>query len=131
MTSIAYVERMLGRDLRPAERIIDILRLNAALNRAKDDLDRAIRAEMVRATRRWLRTSPSWRPRVPHMTVTPTMRRILCDLERLGREEARRELDRVGVPVRAHVARNPDPRVSGLGEAFDTIAAGLPDLAVR
>jgi hypothetical protein len=123
----ANVERVIGRELRPAERPIDVLKLNAALERAKDELERAIRAEMLLATRRWLR-SHLIRPR---LALTEQMRKPLLTLERIGREEARRELDRIGVPARAHAAPNPHPRVAGVGEAVRTVEQGLPALGAR
>lgn len=121
-----YVERLLGRDLRPAERVIDVLRIDRELNQAKDDLHRAIQQEMLAATRRWLRGGSR-----PRLSMTPAMRKPLERLHRFGREEARRELDRIGVPARAHAARNPDPRVGGLPAATRAVKASLPGIGVR
>jgi hypothetical protein len=125
VSALAYTERVVGRELRPAERVIDVIRIDRELNEAKDQVEQAIRAEMLKATRRWLRGA-TWRP---HLTVTPAMRGPLRRLARFGRDEARAELARLG--VRSHVAFDPDPSVPGLDELFDTIAAGLPGLSLR
>ena len=45
------VERSIGRELRHSERVVDVFKLTAALEKAKADLFKAIRAEQRRAVR--------------------------------------------------------------------------------
>lgn len=124
----AGVERRIGRPLRAAEQAIDVEYLDRVLNDAKDDLERAIRDEMLLATRRWLRGGS----RKPVMRITPAMREPLERLHRIGRSEARAELDRAGYPVRAHAAHDPNPHhPDGLKETIETVGKGLPGVSVR
>lgn len=88
----AFVERVIGRPLRPAEQVIDVLKLDAALNEAKDDLTRAIQVQQRRMARRSLATR-----RPVRLTATRSMLEPLERLFRLGREEALAELRRAGV----------------------------------
>lgn len=127
----AIVEKAIGRPLRDTEKAIDVLKLDAALERAKDELEQAIRDETLRATRAWL----AGRAPRPRPVVTPRMRAILADLERLGREEARLELERLGytgVRTGARSYAAPDPLAGGgVIEALSAIDLGLSGLTVR
>lgn len=124
----ANVERVTRRPLRPAERKVDILKLDRALNQAKNDLERAIRIEMHRATLAWARRTIG----TLHLMLTPAMRKPLGRLYELGVTEAKAELDRLALPIRAHRrAPRPTPGVKGLAEVIDTVEAGLPAIAVR
>lgn len=91
----AFVERLIGRELRPAEQIIDVLKLDAAMNQAKDDIQRAIEVQQRRAARRALKNGQRVR-----ITVSRQMLEPLERLYRLGREEALAELRRAGVQAR-------------------------------
>lgn len=91
-TSRALVERIVGRQLRPAEEAIDVLRLDQALDTAKDDLEDAIRAEMVRGAKAWANgDTPS-----VYLDVTQEMLNILAQLSDLGAAEGVLELERLG-----------------------------------
>lgn len=128
----AFVERIVGRPLRPAEQAIDILKLDMALNQAKDDLERAIRIEMRRATAAWIRAD---RNLAPQLRLTPAMEKPLRSLHQLGRKEAHLELERAGYTTARALATpetpNPDPRVGGLNEVVRTVRAGLPGVGRR
>lgn len=140
--TFALVEQKIGRKLREAERAIDVLRLDSALNRAKDELEHAIRMEMQTATARWLRYD---RLGTPQLRVTQAMRKPLQDLHRLGIHEASLELNRLGYtdtkppdgrrrPRRYATypgAPDPQPVGDGLDETYATIERGLPGIAVR
>jgi hypothetical protein len=93
----ARVEALVGRPLRQAEQAIDVLGLDTALGRAKDELARAIEAEKRRAIRRRMRVGGL------RIQLTPAMLAPLERLFRLGRREARAELQRLGyeIPRRA------------------------------
>lgn len=86
------VERTIGRPLRQAEQAIDVLRLDGELNRAKDDLEAAIRAEMLRAARAWVDGYAA----TVAVNVTEAMLEPLHRLVDLGREESLLELERLG-----------------------------------
>jgi hypothetical protein len=90
---VTAVELAVGRPLRRAEQAIDIVRLDQALQTAKDELDDAIQAEMLRATTVWANGGPL------ALHVTDAMLAPLDDLETLGQTEARKELDRLGYTV--------------------------------
>lgn len=90
--AVPLVETLIGRPLRRAEQAIDVLRLDQAMNHAKDELEVAIRDEMLRATRAWV---DGFALR-PELRVTSEMIEILDRLEALGREEAALELARLG-----------------------------------
>jgi hypothetical protein len=135
----AVIEAAIGRPLRDAEKAIDVLRLDSALERAKDELDQAITREMLRATRAWVAAA---RLGTPTLTLTPQMVKPLEELHRLGREEAALELLRLGYPdrdvmrpdarsrSRRYAAPDPDPG-GDLNEALATVRAGLPGIAIR
>lgn len=89
------VEAIIGRRLRLAEHAIDVLRLDRALNTAKDEVERAVRAEVGRAARVSLRRDAQLR-----LQVTRGMLRPLERLYRIGREEALLELARAGYTPR-------------------------------
>lgn len=124
----SLVEEAIGRPLRDAEKIIDVVLLNDALEQAKDDLEAAIRREMLRATVTWAKLGLP-----PMLHVTDAMRRPLKRLHKLGRKEARNELDRVGYQLRAFASRpHPaDPEGRSLAAAEEAINLGLPGLTVR
>ncbi len=106
--SVLLVERAVGRQLTEAERAIDIVKLDRALARAKDDLNAAIHAEMLRATLVWIANGGS-----PRLTVTPDMRAVLDGLYLLGAEEAWLELDRLGYDLqgrRHYIEEGPGDR---------------------
>lgn len=84
-------ELLAGRPLRLAEQAIDVVRLDHAMNTAKDDVHEAIRLEIRRAVRRSLLTGARFR-----LDVTRGMLRPLERLHRLGRDEAAAELTRAG-----------------------------------
>lgn len=88
--SWSLVERTIGRPLRRAEQAIDVLRLDQALNDGKDDLEAAIRAEMLRAVLAWLDGG------ILALQVTDRMLKVIDRLRKLGREEALLELKRLG-----------------------------------
>lgn len=128
----ALVERKIGRPLRDPEKAIDILKLDAALERAKDDLDQAIHTEMLRATRAWARAGEG---PFPALAITARMRAVLADLERLGRDEGVLELERLGYRDirkghRSYKAHDPIPG-GGIPEILSTMDLGLAGLRVR
>lgn len=84
------VELAIGRPLRRAEEAIDVALLDQALREAKDQLDAAIQAEMLRAVLAWISGFPLT------LHVTTDMLKPLDDLTELGRKEARKELKRAG-----------------------------------
>lgn len=90
--AIPLVEAIIGRPLRLAEQAIDVIRLDQALEQAKDELEAEIRAEMLRATAAW-KSGAAVRPAV---RVTPEMLAILERLREIGRQEAELELERLG-----------------------------------
>lgn len=86
------VEALVGRVLRRAEQAIDVLRLDDALNQAKDDLEAAIRAEMIRGAKAW---ADGHTPAV-YLNVTQEMLDILDELSDIGAAEGVLELERLG-----------------------------------
>lgn len=123
----ALVEKAIGRPLRDAEKVVDVLLLNSELEAAKDLLEAAIRKEMLRATVTWIRLGLP-----PMLHVTDGMRRPLRTLHRLGREEARNELDRAGYKLRARTYAHPaDPEGHSLAAAEEAINLALPGVTVR
>lgn len=108
MPSAALAALLVGRPLRRAEEAIDVALLNDALSDAKDAVDEAIQAEMLRATIAWANGSPLI------LTVTEEMLAPLDELTALGREEAWNELERAGyrLPARsfAQIEEFPDDR---------------------
>ena len=124
----ALVERAIGRRLRAAERSIDVLLLQGALERAKNELDAAIGEELVRAVKAWARTPGSaLRPR---LEITAAIWRPLEELHELGRSEALNELERAGYRARRLAA--PDPMPGGSFEDLEgTLRLGLDRIALR
>lgn len=108
--AVELAEAMVGRTLRKAEQAIDVLRLDQALNGAKDELEAAIFAEMIAATASWVAgvaTSPALR-------VTPDMLLPLDRLVQIGRDEGLLELERLGYegvqgPARLFAHATPAP----------------------
>lgn len=98
----AAVEALIGRQLRAAERHVDILGLDRALNDAKDELHRAIDAEKRRAIRRAIRGNGSIR-----LELTAAMLRPLERLCRIGKREAALELAAAGYTARAYDEAEP------------------------
>ena len=124
----ALVERAVGRKLRAAEKAIDVLLLQGALERAKNELDAAIGVELVRAVKAWAATPGSaLRPR---LEITPAIWRPLEELHELGRSEALNELERAGYRARRMAA--PDPMPGGDFEDLEgTMRLGLDRIALR
>jgi hypothetical protein len=89
------VELAIGRELREAERAIDVIGIDSALNKAKDDLEAAIEKEKRRVVRAIMAG------RVARLRPTSEMAAVLRRLHRLGKREAALELDRLGYPRRA------------------------------
>ncbi len=94
----AAAELLVGRPLRRAEAAIDVVLLDAALADAKDSLDAAIHAEMLRATQKWVQRDGSGGR--PLLNVTEAMLAPLDALHKLGAEEAWNELERAGYKLR-------------------------------
>ena len=86
------VERSIGRELRHTERVVDVFKLTAALEKAKADLTQAIKAEQRRAVRKVVLGSS----RKIRLDFTPAMRAPLERLVGIGKREARAELLRAG-----------------------------------
>lgn len=124
------VERTIGRKLRQAEKAIDVLLLHGALNRAKDELDAAIHAEMLRATRTWVRSA---RPTpYPQLELTAQIRAPLEELHELGRQEALNELERAGYLNSERLLSAPDPLPGGgFDSLLNTVRRGLPGIGIR
>lgn len=117
-------ELVVGRTLRRAEQAIDVLKLDKALNDAKDELEQAIRDELARVAAAWADSGGTRRPAV---TVTPEMRAVLDELRTLGRREALLELERIGVTGRRFAAEPaPDGR-----DVLGYLARELPALGLR
>lgn len=90
--AVELVEQIKGRTLRRAEQAIDVLRLDQALEQAKDELEAAIFGEMVAATAAWKAGMAT----VPALSVTDRMVSVLDRLTEIGRQEALLELERLG-----------------------------------
>lgn len=107
------VERSVGRKLRHTERVVDVFKLTAVLERAKADLTQAIKAEQRRAVRRVVIGGG----RKVKIAMTPAMREPLERLRKIGEREARAELRRAGykIPSRSMVAA-PIPGPEGSDE---------------
>jgi hypothetical protein len=118
------IEYFVGRPLRLNEQAIDVLGIDTALNTAKEDLDRAIKAEQKRAIHRVIRTRKHIQLELTQAILAPLER-----LFRLGRREAYAELQRQGYePRRAYVA---EPQHPELLDHVDTVAAGLHGLSIK
>lgn len=100
MPSSALAALLVGRPLRLAEEAVDVAKLDAALGEAKDAVDEAIHAEMLRGTLAWANGAPLT------LKVTDAMLEPLDELTALGREEAWQELERAGytLPARSFAA---------------------------
>lgn len=126
----ALVERTIGRTLTEAEQAIDIVALDRALNRAKDELERAIDAEVLRAAKRWKLTRV-----LPRLRRTPAMVAPLKRLHNLGRTEALLELERLsytGVRKGPREYAAPDPLPGGgFDSLLNTLDRALVGLRVR
>lgn len=123
------VERLVGRRLSQAEQALDVVRLDGELERAKDDLEAAIRDEMIAATLAWA----SGMALTPALRVTPAMLEILDRLRQVGRDEALRVLERLGYrgirePARAFAA---DPRPDPDRDLGRYLRRNLPAIATR
>lgn len=126
----ALVEQAIGRQLREAEQAIDVLGLNAALNKAKDDLELAIKREQRRAAQHALDHHTIVRMQVTAAIVAPLER-----LFQLGVREGRAELHRLGItPLRAFVAE-PRPELttesSYLNKALNGLSVRVHDHVVQ
>lgn len=122
MTTVAEA---VGRPLRQAEQAIDIVRLDQALAKAKDEIEAAIQAEMLRATQRWVDLDLP-----PILRVTDGMLDPLHDLHDLGREEARREFERLGYSLRQFAAAR-EPAPDGPDDLEAYIGRQLPAISVQ
>lgn len=123
-TSADLGER-LGRELTDSERAIDILGIDARLEAAKLELARAINAEKRRAVR------ATWRRgRMLRLNVTEPMRRVLRRLLRVGRSEARAELDRLGYGRALAVARDEEDDLR-LGRTYFLLRTHLRELEIK
>lgn len=129
--SVAYlagtrllVEQTIGRPLRRNEQHVDVFGLTAALDLAKDDIDRAIRAEQARAVRRGLRDSTRIRLRITRPMLAPLER-----LYRHGKREAAAELRRAGYPVGRRYntgdAAGEIPELAALEEKINRLVGAL------
>jgi len=119
------VERSIGRELRHAERVVDVFKLTAALERGKADLAKAIKDEQKRMIRRAVLAGK----KPIRIKMTDAMRAPLERLRRIGQKEARAELIRAGYDLsgRSFVA-NPAPGPEGWA---DYIRKELAVLSVR
>lgn len=119
------VRRLLARDIRPSEEIIDVLRLDALLEQAKGLLEQAIRDELRRAVRRAVLDRAPVR-----LKQTPAMTAILVSLHEQGRKEAEDELARLGVAVpRRALASEAEDRIELL--LGGKLRLGLAAISVR
>ncbi len=119
------LEQAVGRPLRQAEEAIDVALLDQALREAKDELDEALQAEMLRATLAWARGGAL------ALKVTAAMLEPLDALAALGRDEARNELERLGYTLPRALAQKrieefPDDR-----DPADYLARNLVAIRVR
>lgn len=121
-----FVEALIGRELRASERAIDILRLDAAMNAAKDEVEAAIEREKRRAVNRRLRGES-----IIDLKMTGPMFAPLERLYSLGRREARAELQRLGYLPARRLAAAPRPRRNRKTELETTIVNGLAQLSRR
>jgi hypothetical protein len=119
------VEKLIGRPLRLNEQAIDVLGIDAALNTAKEDLDRAIKAEQKRAIHRALGTRKHIQLELTGAILDPLER-----LFRLGRREAYAELQRQGYETarRAFIAQPKHPQ---LLDHVDAVNGGLHGLSIK
>lgn len=116
-TTHRLVEQAIGRPLRQAEQAIDILKLDHALELAKNQVEQAVLVEQARAIRDSVRTRQPVRLRLTASMVKP-----LSTLFDLGITEALAELDRLGVTG----AR--DPRATRAFETGPELPLPLNDL---
>lgn len=108
---------------------MDVLGLDRALNRAKDELERAIEAEKAHAIGGYVRRSRPLR-----LELTEAMQEPLRRLLRIGVREAAAELRRAGYEVeRASAAAIPEPRpdYDRLAPVVRMLRAGLAGLGIR
>lgn len=120
------VTDIVGRELTEAEKAIDVLGLDAALNKAKTELARAIEAEKKRAIRRL------GGRRKARLEVTRQMLAPLERLHRLGRSEAAAELERLGYDaVKRPRAFAVQPRYDDLAEHVATLREMLRQIGIR
>lgn len=122
----SFIESLIGRELRASERAIDILRLNAAMNEAKEQIVRAIEAEKRRAIWRRLHDVSAVDLRLTGPMIAPLER-----LYQLGRREARAELQRLGYLPARKLASAPRPRRNRQAELTNTLLQGLNQLSHR
>lgn len=87
-----FVEQTIGRAMTLAETAIDVIALDSALEKAKNDLELAIRVEMILATMAWAAGTAI----LPSLRVTEAMIAPLDELFNFGRQEAALELERLG-----------------------------------
>lgn len=123
-TAHARAAERLGRELHPAEQVIDIDGIDRVLTEAKERLTDAIEDEKARAIRR---------PRIgraAHLQLTEDMAQVLLELYVAGGEYALSEMAALGVstPVRAFAIWDEMP--DRLLPLLRTIIAALTSLGV-
>lgn len=118
------VAKLIGRPLRLAEQAIDVLRLDQALTQAKNDLEAAVRHEMLDAAERWIRAEGIGRV---EMHVTAAMLAVVNGLGDLGRQEGLAELRRAGYKGIRHP---PARRFAALGPGKPETHRHLTDFFV-
>lgn len=122
---LSPIEQAIGRPLREAEKAIDVELLDAAMNEAKDELEAAIRDEMLAKAKIWQR-----RGYLPALELTVEMSRPLEALYELGRVEAYNELIRLRYnPTRSFASRR--LRHGDLDPLRDRVRGALPGIRVR
>lgn len=123
--TLSPIEQAIGRPLREAEKAIDVELLDAAMNEAKDELEEAIRDEMLAKAKIWQRRG--W---LPPLQFSIEMSRPLEALYELGKVEAYNELVRLGYrPERKFASRR--LRHGDLDPLRDRVRSSLPGLRIR
>jgi hypothetical protein len=118
------VEHRIGRALSAAERAIDVLGIDATLNREKAALERAVEAEKRRAVRQIV---GGLAPRRVRLRVTEQMRDPLRRLHVFGLREARAELSRLGykATARALASHAHDDELRDIFDELDDLVDAL------
>jgi hypothetical protein len=124
--TLTPIEQAIGRPLREAEKAIDVELLDAAMNEAKDELEAAIRDEMLAKAKIWQRSG--W---LPALELSVEMSRPLEALYELGKVEAYNELVRLGYRPARKFAASRRLRHRGLDPLRDRVRAGLGGIRIR
>lgn len=122
---IAAVEARVGRRLTAAEQHIDVLAIDALLNRAKDDLERAIKAEQRSLGRQLAQQTGG------ALNVTGAMLAVLRRLQTAGRSHGARELASMGYTVRRFAAGDEHPGPPTIDDFATILAARLRRLTIK